>query len=485
VGGITSSSRMAVASAGYLRAQLATTVERRCRRHKRAHSASSASNGRAEPGLVGVGWAIGSRPCGRGRHRRCDSRSRSASRPASRSPRFLAGVGPDRPPSSGTATCIAGSGAGPSRSAWRRCGPTGTVHSGATRRPTRPSRSRSRSTGRPGRPTRPPASAPGMRRSRGRVALGRHGHQADPSPAPEPMVRGSGITPTDPYLEWCWLPVVEPSTVALVRHVAELTAITTEARMPVTDLSRLLGLGRVVDPSARNNKLVRTIVRAERFGLGFTSLGVPAGATFRHPRPRGAGSRPVAGTAARDCVAAPRGGRGGRQRSAPGRWLAGPAVALAAGVTDLRGPSGCRTNRNARPGSGEAAAGSARGAADRPSRRPSVGVAAARVLTVTPMRPLTTRLEPRRARYERAHDHSPAHSTRIPADDPGVPSRGPGRAPMTRHTHAGAPEVHVRAAGTDRPGRQDARFAACVPVRFRSPVPVLSDLPVARPGPFP
>jgi hypothetical protein len=99
-------------------------------------------------------------------------------------------------------------------------------------------------------------------------------------PHPNRMVRGSGITPTDSYLEWCWLPVVGPSTVALVRHVAELTAATSEARIPIADLSRLLGLGRVVDPSARNNKLVRTIVRAEQYGLGFTSLGVPDGAAF-------------------------------------------------------------------------------------------------------------------------------------------------------------------------------------------------------------
>jgi hypothetical protein len=99
-------------------------------------------------------------------------------------------------------------------------------------------------------------------------------------PHPNRMVRGSGITPTDPYLQWCWLPVVGPSTVALVRHVADLTATTSEARIPMADLSRLLGLGRVVDPSARNNTLVRTIVRAEQFGLGFTSLGVTEGATF-------------------------------------------------------------------------------------------------------------------------------------------------------------------------------------------------------------
>jgi hypothetical protein len=99
-------------------------------------------------------------------------------------------------------------------------------------------------------------------------------------PHPNRMVRGSGIAPTDLYLEWCWLPVVGPSTVALVRHVAELTATTREARIPMADINRLLGLGRVVDPSACNSKLVRTIVRAEQFGLGFTSLGVPEGATF-------------------------------------------------------------------------------------------------------------------------------------------------------------------------------------------------------------
>jgi len=48
----------------------------------------------------------------------------------------------------------------------------------------------------------------------------------------------------------------------------------------MADLSRLLGLGKVADLPDRNNKLVRTIVRAEQFGLGFTSVGLPEGATF-------------------------------------------------------------------------------------------------------------------------------------------------------------------------------------------------------------
>jgi hypothetical protein len=99
-------------------------------------------------------------------------------------------------------------------------------------------------------------------------------------PHPNRMVRGSGITPTDPYLEWCWLPVVGPSTIALVRHVADLTAESGEAHIPMGELSRLLGLGSVADIPGRNNKLVRTVVRAEQFGLGFTSLGVAEDATF-------------------------------------------------------------------------------------------------------------------------------------------------------------------------------------------------------------
>src|SRR5919106_2357812 len=93
-------------------------------------------------------------------------------------------------------------------------------------------------------------------------------------PHTNPMVRACGIEPTDPYLEWCWLPVVGPSTVALVRHVAELTSSSGEARIPLSDLGRLLGLG-AADVPSRNNKLVRTLTRAEQFGLAFTSIGVP------------------------------------------------------------------------------------------------------------------------------------------------------------------------------------------------------------------
>jgi hypothetical protein len=99
-------------------------------------------------------------------------------------------------------------------------------------------------------------------------------------PHPNRILCSSGITPTDLHPEWRWLPVTGLSTVALVRHVAHLTADSGEAHIPMGELSRLLGLGRVGEVPGRNNKLVRTIVRAEQFGLGFTSLGVGEGATF-------------------------------------------------------------------------------------------------------------------------------------------------------------------------------------------------------------
>ena len=85
-------------------------------------------------------------------------------------------------------------------------------------------------------------------------------------------VRTGGITPTDPYLEWCWTPVAGPTTVALIRRVAELTAADGEARLPVQELGRLLGLG-TSDTPTHNDKLLRSMERAEQFGLAFTTVG--------------------------------------------------------------------------------------------------------------------------------------------------------------------------------------------------------------------
>ncbi len=93
-------------------------------------------------------------------------------------------------------------------------------------------------------------------------------------PHGNPGVRASGIGPTDPYLEWCWTPVAGPTTVALIRRAAELTSADGEARLPVQQLGRLLGLG-TTDTPTHNDKLLRSMARAEQYGLAFTSVGAP------------------------------------------------------------------------------------------------------------------------------------------------------------------------------------------------------------------
>jgi hypothetical protein len=202
------------------------------------------------------------------------------------------------------------------------------------------------------------------------IRLIRHPHS-------NPVVRACGIDPTDPYLEWCWLPVVGPSTVALMRRLADLTSATREARIPLADLGRLLGLGPVEVPS-RNNKLVRTLARAEQFGLALSSLGFP-------------GERVTFGI--HDQLAL-----------VPARLLDRPLTCALDSRPDAR------------------------------SRRPE--------------------------RWTGTSPDNATHPCRFTSGEP--------------------------AGGRDgRPARPGVSFAACVPVRFRSPVPVLPDLPVARPGRYP
>jgi hypothetical protein len=64
---------------------------------------------------------------------------------------------------------------------------------------------------------------------------------------------------------------------------------------------------------------------------------------------------------------------------------------------------------------------------------------------------------PRRARNEPAHRYSPAHATRVPAHVPGIPNEGPGRPPITRHTHAGSPPVNLRAPASAAPAGRRGR----------------------------
>jgi hypothetical protein len=57
---------------------------------------------------------------------------------------------------------------------------------------------------------------------------------------------------------------------------------TGEARLPLPELGRLLGLGAAEDRTA-TGKLVRTLVCAKQFGLAFTSAGVPSQGVGEEP----------------------------------------------------------------------------------------------------------------------------------------------------------------------------------------------------------
>jgi hypothetical protein len=84
---------------------------------------------------------------------------------------------------------------------------------------------------------------------------------------PSNTARAYGISPLDPYVEWCWTPVVGPTTVALVRRVAALVDAG-EASIPCADMGRLLGI-QASDELTPSSPLTRTMRRAQQFGLAF------------------------------------------------------------------------------------------------------------------------------------------------------------------------------------------------------------------------
>jgi hypothetical protein len=186
----------------------------------------------------------------------------------------------------------------------------------------------------------------------------------------------------------------------------------------MSDLSRLLGLGRVADLPGRNNKLARTIVQPEQFGLGFSGLGVVEGATFGIHDHLGPGTVRLLQRLPEAAL----------QRHAAAVEAANDAL-RAAGLLALRSPlpEAWRTSEgpaaaDRAPGAepvGARPSGNCTRCPDRPPRPLGRLDGAARALTVIPMGPLTTSVaNARRARDERAHDRSPAHSTRVPAHVP-------------------------------------------------------------------
>lgn len=84
---------------------------------------------------------------------------------------------------------------------------------------------------------------------------------------PSPLVQLSGIGPDSAYVERCWLPVVGPSVVALLRRTWDLTV---NGPIPIesVELSQLLGFGSGGNDLSANSSLGHTLTRAHRFGVG-------------------------------------------------------------------------------------------------------------------------------------------------------------------------------------------------------------------------
>jgi hypothetical protein len=81
---------------------------------------------------------------------------------------------------------------------------------------------------------------------------------------PDPRVHRAGFGLEDPYLERCWLPVIGPTSVLLLRRLPQLWQNDPLIGVPVEDLAVVLGLGR---GTGRNSPVWRTIDRLCRFNF--------------------------------------------------------------------------------------------------------------------------------------------------------------------------------------------------------------------------
>jgi hypothetical protein len=92
-------------------------------------------------------------------------------------------------------------------------------------------------------------------------------------PHPSKAVLITGVRPTDRYVEDCWLPVVGPTTFALLRRLDQLTGpVGAEpARIPCEELSQMLGLSAREQPT-RSNPIGKTLGRAHQFGVARCDL---------------------------------------------------------------------------------------------------------------------------------------------------------------------------------------------------------------------
>lgn len=83
-------------------------------------------------------------------------------------------------------------------------------------------------------------------------------------PHPDPRVQRAGFELTDPYLEQCWVALLGPSSVAVLRRMPQLWIEQEPARIAAGELAGSLGLSR---HSIEQGALNHTLNRLVRFGF--------------------------------------------------------------------------------------------------------------------------------------------------------------------------------------------------------------------------
>ena len=81
---------------------------------------------------------------------------------------------------------------------------------------------------------------------------------------PDPRVHRAGFGLDHPYLERCWLPVLGPTSVLLLRRMPVLWQRDPAVGVPVDELAVVLGLGH---GTSRNSPVWRTVDRLARFNF--------------------------------------------------------------------------------------------------------------------------------------------------------------------------------------------------------------------------
>ena len=85
----------------------------------------------------------------------------------------------------------------------------------------------------------------------------------EPVAHPDPRVHRAGFALDHPYLERCWLPVIGPTSVLMLRRMPILWQHDPAVGVPVEELAAVLGLG----GTGRNSPVWRTIDRLARFNF--------------------------------------------------------------------------------------------------------------------------------------------------------------------------------------------------------------------------